>query len=217
VTIRLLIVDPHPLVRWAVAKMAESEAGADIEVVGEASTAAEAMQLAKALRPDVVTIDVALADRSGLELVEELRESHCAVGTVVLSADARDDVLFKALEAGASAFVDKCSPLQEIMAAIRHAHVAAASFSSTGLAAALRRRRDVSSRIELSPRERQVLELLQAGYSVPEVAARLYVSLSTAKTYVSRLYEKLGATNRAQALMAAFRLGLMAREQSLTG
>ena len=85
--------------------------------------------------------------------------------------------------------------------------MAATSFSAVGLADALRRGKP-SSRLSLSRREHQVLALLRAGNSVPEVAATLYVSLSTAKTYVARLYEKLGASNRAQALMTAVELDL---------
>lgn len=212
-SIRLLIVDPHPLVRWAISKMVQDD-NADIEVVGEASSAEEALHLASALEPDVVTVDCALEDRHGLAVAQDLRGRFPHMGIVVLTSDGDDSVLFRALEAGASAFVDKRAPLHEIMGAIRHSHVAASTFSSTGLAAALRRRHEVTARVALSPRERQVLEMLQGGASVPQVAATLYVSLSTAKTYVSRLYDKLGATNRAQALMSAVRLGLIAPDRA---
>jgi DNA-binding NarL/FixJ family response regulator len=95
-----------------------------------------------------------------------------------------------------------------VVASIRSAALAPSSFSAAGLAAALRRRRETSERMALSPRESQILFLLRDGLSVPEIAAQLYVSLSTAKTYVTRLYDKLGARNRAQALMTAVRLGL---------
>jgi DNA-binding NarL/FixJ family response regulator len=94
------------------------------------------------------------------------------------------------------------------VSAIRHAAAASSSFSAAGLAQALRRRRETSERTVLSTREMQALVLLRDGKSVPEVAAELYVSLSTAKTYVARLYEKLGANNRAQALMTAVKMGL---------
>jgi DNA-binding NarL/FixJ family response regulator len=109
-----------------------------------------------------------------------------------------------------SAFVPKSAPVSEVLAAVRHASVSAASFTASGLAAALRRRRDSGPRDSLSPREREVLDLLVAGRSIPALALSLHISPSTAKTYVARLYEKLGARNRAEAVMAAVRLGLTA-------
>jgi DNA-binding NarL/FixJ family response regulator len=129
-------------------------------------------------------------------------------GIVIVTANESDDLLFRALDTGASAFITQAATILEIVSAIRHAAVSAGSFSASGLAQALRRRRETSERLTLSPRERQVLALLREGKSVPEVAATIYVSLSTAKTYVARLYEKLGASNRAQALMTAVDLGL---------
>ena len=114
----------------------------------------------------------------------------------------------RALDSGASAYLAKTASVREVVGAIRHAADAASSFSASGLAQAMRRRRETNDRLALSPRERQVLSLLREGRSVPAVAAEIYVSLSTAKTYVARLYEKLGANNRAQALMTAVELGL---------
>ena len=204
--IRLLIVDAHPLVRWALTHIADSTP--DLKTVGEAETAATALSLVFGLSPDVVTIDCSLPDGRGWKLADELREKYPALGIVILTTSSSDDMLFRALHSGASAYVSKEAPVQEVVAAVRHAAVAARSFSATGLAQALRRRKDTNERLILSPRERQVLELLRAGRSVPEVAATIYVSLSTAKTYVARLYEKLGANNRAQALMTAVEMGL---------
>ena len=103
----------------------------------------------------------------------------------------------------------KTAPVEEILCAIRHAAVAASSFTAAGLAMAMARRQSTVARLALSPREREVLMLLRDGESIPAIARTLYVSPSTAKTYVSRLYEKLGASNRAQALMAALRHGLI--------
>ena len=96
-----------------------------------------------------------------------------------------------------------------MIAAIRHAAVAASSFTASGLAVALARRQTAQERLALSPRETEVLALLGDGLSVPAIAARMFISQSTAKTYVARLYEKLGAANRAQALMTAIHHGLI--------
>jgi len=210
--IRLLVVDGHPLIRWGLARIADEQD--DLHSVGEASSAAEALALAAARNPDVVTVDVSLPDQNGLGLARELRDRYPGLGIVVLTSQDEDDVLFRALDNGVSAFVPKTAPVPEILAAIRHAAVAATSFTATGLAQALRRRRDVPERLALSPREREVLDLLQDGLSVPAIAQTLYLSLSTAKTYVARLYDKLGANNRAQALMAAVRLGLTAPQHA---
>lgn len=205
-TINLLVVDAHPLVRWALAHIADDQP--DLKTIGEAADAGEAINLVFALRPDVVTIDCCLPNDAGWLLAAELRARYDDLGIVILSGEASDELLFRALDSGASAFVTKSAPIQEVVGAIRHAAVASLSFSASGMAQALRRRRETVDRTVLSPREHQVLVLLQDGLSVPEVAGQLYVSLSTAKTYVARLYDKLGASNRAQALMTAVRLGL---------
>jgi DNA-binding NarL/FixJ family response regulator len=203
--IRLLVVDGHPLIRWGLARVADDQD--DLQCVGEADSAVEALALVAACTPDVVTVDVALPDQNGLALARELRDRYPNLGIVVLTSQDEDDVLFRALDTGVSAFVPKTAPVPEILAAIRHAAVAASSFTATGLAGAMRRRAEVPGRTALSPREREVLTLLQDGQSVPAIARTLYLSPSTAKTYVARVYEKLGACNRAQALMAAVRLG----------
>lgn len=203
--IRLVIVDAHPLVRWALTHIAN--ATPDLNTIGEAETAAAALNLVYSLAPDVVTIDCSLPDGRGWQLADELRQKYPALGIVILTTSASDELLFRALHSGASAYVSKEAPVQEVVGAIRHAAVAASSFSASGLAGALRRERQ-TERLTLSRREHQVLTLLRDGHSVPQVAATLFVSLSTAKTYVARVYEKLGASNRAQALMTAVKLGL---------
>ncbi len=213
--IKLLIVDGHPVTRWGLARLAADQP--NMEILAETGSAADALHLADALDPDVVTIGISLIDGNGLALARDLRDRYADLGIVILTSHGEDDILFRALETGVSAFVSKMAPLPEIIAAIRHAAAASSSFTCTGLAQALRRREETSERMTLSPREREVLDLLQLGRSVPDIAATLYISLSTAKTYVARLYEKLGATNRATALMTAVRFGLIHQPNALTG
>jgi DNA-binding NarL/FixJ family response regulator len=205
-TIRVVVVDGHPVTRWGLGQVANAQS--DMQVVGEAGSAAEALALTATLLPDVVTIGISLPGRDGLELARELRDRYRDLGIVILTARGEDDSLFRALDSGASAFVSKEATAAEILGAIRHSAVAASSFSANGLAEALRRRSAAPQRPLLSPRESQVLGLLQEGHTIGEVAKLLHVSLSTAKTHVARVYEKLGATNRAQALMTAVRLGI---------
>jgi DNA-binding NarL/FixJ family response regulator len=203
---RVLVVDGHPLARWALARMIDESDG--LVSAGESTNAVDALNAIFALRPDVVVVDASLPDDSGWSLVRAVKERYADTGVVVLSASESDEHLLRALDMGASAYLSNTASVQEIMAAIRHAAVSSSSFSAAGLAQALRRRAERTSRISLSARELQVLTLLREGSSVPQVAATLYVSLSTAKTYVARLYDKLNARNRAQALMAAVDLGL---------
>ena len=203
---RVLVVDGHPIRRWGTGRLLDG--AEDLVVVGETGSATEAVKLAAALLPDVVTIGLTTSDGPGLRLATELRNRWDDLGLVVLGAAADDDALLQAFETGVSAFVPDSSPVAEVVAAVRHASVSATSFTSSGLAAALRRRQDAAANDTLSSREHQVLDLLLAGHSVPSMAACLHISPSTAKTYVARLYEKLGARNRAEAVTSAFRLGL---------
>jgi DNA-binding NarL/FixJ family response regulator len=210
-SIRIAVIDGHPLLRLGLSELVAPHA--DIEVVAEASSVAQARQVVGAYLPNVVTIDASLPDGDGLQLARELRDRYADLGIVVLATRGEDDVLFRALDTGVSAFVPKTAPITEVLCAIRHAAVAATSFTASGLGGALARRRDSETRYALSPREREVLELLRDSMSIPAIARTLFVSQSTAKTYVARLYEKLGATNRAQALMIALRLGLISYDE----
>jgi DNA-binding NarL/FixJ family response regulator len=205
--IRLAVIDGHTLTRYGLGELVAQQD--DIEVVAECESVAAAPRMVATARPAVVTVDVALPDGDGLTLARELRDRHEGLGIVVLTSRGEDDLLFRALDTGVSAFVAKTAPMAEVLGAIRHASVAASSFTASGLAVAISRRQSAQSRFALSPREHEVLMLLRDGLSTPAIAQRIYVSPSTAKTYVTRLYDKLGATNRAQALMIAVQHGLI--------
>jgi DNA-binding NarL/FixJ family response regulator len=205
--IRLAIIDGYTLSRYGLRELVAHNP--DIEIVGECRSAADAPPVIATGQPDVVAIEVRLPDGDGLRLARDLRDRRADLGIVVLALENNDDVLFRALETGVSAFVAKTAPLEEVLAAIRHAAVAASSFTASGLAVALARRRSVQDRLTLSPREQEVLRLLRDGLSIPAIALAMFISQSTAKTYVARLYDKLGATSRAQALMTALHYGLI--------
>jgi DNA-binding NarL/FixJ family response regulator len=209
--IRLGIVDGQTLTRYGLRELVSQQS--DIEIVAECQSGAEAPDMVASAQPDVVTVEVVLPDRDGLELARDLRERRPDLGIVMLTSLQDDDVLFQALDSGVSAFVPKTAPLAEVLSAIRHAAVAPTSFTASGLATAVARRRVMQDRLALSPRETEVLRLLHEGLSVPAIAVEMFISVSTAKTYVARLYEKLGATNRAQALMTAMHHGLIQYQQ----
>lgn len=204
--ISVLLIDDHDLIRQGLARAFER--ATDFTVVGQAASVNEGRNVAVSLQPSVLVVDVRLPDGSGLDLVSEIRKERPNVGIVVLTMYAGDDQLFAALEAGASAFVAKDAPAEEVVSAARRSLVAPTSFTAGNLADAMRRRLSPTEP-RLSPRELEVLQLLSDGSGVSQVARALFVSESTAKTHISRIYEKLGAANRAQAIMKAVRAGLL--------
>jgi DNA-binding NarL/FixJ family response regulator len=208
-TLRVVLVDDHELIRQGLRRAFERSPGC--EIVGEADTVRGAIEAVRSARPDVVVVDVRLPDGSGLDAARQLRADHPQLGIVVLTMYAGDSQLFAALDAGASAFVPKDAPSDEVVAAARHAAASPRAFAASDLADAMRRRMEPTGP-QLSPRESQVLALLAEGLGVAAIARRLYISESTTKTHISKLYEKLGAANRAQALMAALRHGLISSD-----
>jgi DNA-binding NarL/FixJ family response regulator len=205
----VLLVDDHELIRQGLARAFERTD--DFSVVGAAGSVKEGIALAEELDPAIVVTDVRLPDGTGLDIVRHLRRRSETVGIVVLTMYAGDDQLFGALEAGASAFVAKDSPSDDVIAAARHASVSPRSFAAADLAGAMRRRLSPSGP-QLSARESEVLKLLAEGLGVAAISRQLFVSESTAKTHISKIYEKLGAANRAQAIMIAIRSGLLSDE-----
>jgi DNA-binding NarL/FixJ family response regulator len=207
VSTTVVLVDDHELIRQGLRRAFERTG--DFTVVGEAGSVSQALDVIGSTSPDVVIFDVRLPDGSGLDAARKVRESNPTMGIVVLTMYAGDDQLFGALEAGASAFVPKDAPAEDVISAARHAAVSPRAFTATDLAGAMQRRLSPSGP-QLSPREREVLGLLADGLGVAAISKQLYISESTTKTHISKVYEKLGAANRAQALMTAMRLGLIA-------
>lgn len=205
-TISVLLVDDHELIRQGLRRAFERDG--EFDVVGEAGSVNEALRLIGLITPDVVIFDVRLPDGSGLDAIRKIRADRKDLGIVVLTMYAGDEQLFEALEAGASAFVPKNSPAEDVVAAARHAAASPQAFTASDLAEAMKRRMSPSGP-QLSPREREVLLLLADGLGVAQISRQLFISESTTKTHISKLYDKLGAGNRAQALMTALKLGLL--------
>lgn len=203
---RVLLVDDHELIRYGLAGAFAAATG--FEVVGQAGSVATALELARDLVPEVVVCDVSLPDGSGLDVVRRLRVERPQTALVVLTMHVGDEQLFAAMNAGASAFVGKDAPSSEVVSAARQALVAPRSFTCSGLGGAMLRRLQGGSP-RLTDREQQVLELLGDGHGVNGIAGRLFISESTAKAHIKSIYAKLGAENRAHALVTAFRLGLL--------
>ena len=211
----VVLVDDHELIREGLRRAFERTE--DFTVVGEAGSVADALKIISETSPDVTVFDVRLPDGSGLDAARTVRRGDASMGIVgnptmgivILTMYAGDDQLFGALEAGASAFVPKDAPAEDVIAAARHAAVSPGAFTANDLAGAMQRRLSPTGP-QLSPREKEVLGLLADGLGVAAISKQLFISESTTKTHISKVYEKLGAGNRAQALMTAMRLGLIA-------
>ena len=202
----ILVVDDHELIRRGLVGAFQSSG--EFEVVGQAGSVAEAMAAAERAKPDVVVTDVRLPDGSGLDIVKSLRSKRPDIGLVVLTMYSGDEQLFSAMDAGASAFVGKDAPSTEVINAAKHAAVSPRTFTCVGLGEAMMRKMSSTSP-RLSDREREVLDLLAAGLGVAAISSKLYVSESTTKSHITKIYDKLGAANRAQALVTAMRTGLL--------
>ena len=203
---RILLVDDHELIRSGLGAVIDLED--DLTVIATASSVAEALTAYGELKPDVVIADLQLQDGTGLDIVRAIRKGADEVGLIVLTMHSGDDQIFAAMEAGASGFVGKDAPAGEVVKAARHAAVSPRSFVCAGLVGAMMRRQ-ASESSRLTEREHDVLLLLADGLGAAAIGEKLYLSESTAKSHIARIYQKLGAVNRAQALVTAMRTGLL--------
>ena len=192
----VLVVDDHELIRQGLVGAFGREPG--MTVVGSAATVGAALEAYHEHRPQVVVTDLQLPDGTGLDIIRAIRKDNQQAGLVVVTMHSGDEQIFAAMEAGASAFVGKDAPSAEVVKAARHAVVSPRSFLCAGLVGAMMRRSSAES-TRLSDREHQVLMLLADGLGAGGIAQKLYLSESTAKSHIARIYQKLGANNRAQA------------------
>ncbi|MGI9226599.1 MAG: response regulator transcription factor [Candidatus Nanopelagicaceae bacterium] len=202
---KLLIIDDHEVVRQGIAALAKREG---LDVVGEAKSKEEAIAMIAATSPDVITVDLSLPDGSGLEIVKFARRNSQSLGIVVISILDDDSNLLASMNAGASAFVSKTSPLDEILNAIYSAKRAPLSFTSNGLIRAVNSREFKGT---LTVRELEILAKLPSGLTGDELAHELFITESTLKTHLGSIYRKLQVRNRSGAVSEAKRRGLIAQ------
>jgi DNA-binding NarL/FixJ family response regulator len=214
--IRVLIVDDQALVRGGFRSILEGQP--DIDVVGEAEDGAQAVELARERRPDVVLMDIRMPRLDGIAATRTLLEGASDPPRVlVLTTFDQDDYVYDALRAGASGFLLKSAPPRELAGAIR-----TVAGGDALLAPDITRRliqdyvgrpraQPTTPRVfeTLTPREREVLTLLARGRSNGEIAAELYLSEPTVKTHVTRVFAKLGVRDRVQAVVLAYEAGLV--------
>jgi DNA-binding NarL/FixJ family response regulator len=215
--VRVLIVDDDDLMRAGLRGVLSSDAS--IEVVGEASDGRDAVYRTRLLQPDVVLMDVRMPDLDGIAATGELLDAFPEVRVVIVTTFEQDDYIFGALRAGASGFLLKRTRPEELVAAV-HTVAAGDSLLSPSVTSRVIGRMaqqpasDMASDArldELTPREREVLELVARGLSNGEIAAALVVEESTVKTHVRRMLAKLGARDRVQAVIFAYENGLNSR------
>jgi DNA-binding NarL/FixJ family response regulator len=213
--IRVLVADDQTLVRSGFRMILRCDA--DLEVVGEAADGVEAVTLARELRPDVVLMDVRMPKVDGIEATRRImRADEPRPRVLVLTTFDLDEYVFAALRAGASGFLLKDAPEEQLLAAIRVAASGGALFSPSVTTRLIERfaapdgaETPPVDLATLTDREREVLVLLARGLSNAEIAAQLVVSDHTVKTHVARILRKLDLRDRTQAVIAAYESGLV--------
>jgi DNA-binding NarL/FixJ family response regulator len=215
-SIRLLIVDDHPVVRDGLTGMFAS--APDVEVVGQAGDGGEAVRLAGALRPDVILMDLRMPVMDGVAAITELARRGHAARVLVLTTYDTDRYVLPAIEAGATGYMLKDAPRDELLRAVRAAAGGQAVLAPTVAARLMNRLRDPASGQDapshpgwesLSQRELEILELVAAGTTNREAAARLFISEATVKTHLLHIYAKLGVNDRAAAVAEGYNRGLL--------
>jgi DNA-binding NarL/FixJ family response regulator len=220
--IRVLLVDDQALVRAGFRMLLEAEA--DLEVVGEAGGGHGAVKNAQALEPDVVLMDIRMADLDGIEATRRIvRDENCPRVLVLTTFDL-DEYVYEALRAGASGFLLKDAPEEQLLAAIRVVAAGGSLFAPSVTRRLIQRfaRRAAPVALppalaELTDREREVLRLVARGLSNPEIAAALVVSEHTTKTHVSSILRKLDLRDRVQAVVLAYECGMVQPGEAESG
>ena len=208
--IKLLIVDDHPVVRDGLSGMFASDPG--FVVLGLAADGGEAVRLAMALRPDVILMDLRMPGVDGVTAIAELARNGVTARVLVLTTYDSDSYVLPAIEAGATGYLLKDAPRDELLRAVRAAADGQAVLSPSVATRLMTRVRTPAPGV-LSQRELEVLELVAAGVTNREAAARLFISEATVKTHLLNIYTKLGVGDRASAVAAAFHRGLLTPTQ----
>lgn len=211
--IDILIADDHKVFREGLHSLLSNLS--DIRVIGEAANGREVLALLKTQRPDIILMDIAMGDTSGIDTTRLVKERHPDVRILVLSMHAESRYIVKMLEAGASGYLLKDAGSAEMVTAIRTVYAGDTYYSrqvSDTLIEHLTRgsqRKANNTGVPLTKRELEVLQLIGEEYSNPEIAEKLSISIRTVDTHRRNLLEKLGAKNTAGLVKHAIRLGLI--------
>ncbi len=211
-TVRIMLVDDHAIVRQGLRSILERER--DLIVVAEASTPGEALTVIGRSDPHIVLLDLKLStasDTEGLDLCAELTSRHPDIGVLVLTTFLDEQLVLKAIRAGARGYVLKDVDTSGLVRAIRDVSRGESAFDARSAAAMVRglNTPDPEESQQLTAREREVLRLLARGLSNRDIGAKLYISETTAKFHVGNILRKLGVSRRAEAVYEATKLGLI--------
>jgi len=211
--IRVLLVDDHEVVREGLRVFLELQEG--IEVIGEAGDGVQAVEAAERLNPDVIVMDLVMPELDGVGAMRQLRERTPAARVIILTSFLDDDRLLPAMQAGAAGYLLKNVEPIELARAVREAHHGGARIDPQVAARLVEQLADGGARTgvldRLTPRERDVLELIGHGLSNKRIARELGIAEKTVKTHVSHVFEKLGVSDRTQAALLAVRSGVLRR------
>jgi DNA-binding NarL/FixJ family response regulator len=207
--IRLLISDDHPVVRAGLRGMLSAEP--DFEVVGEATNGAEAVALTGELRPDIVLMDLRMPEVDGVTAISQIKEEYPETQVLVLTTYESDADILRAIETGATGYLLKDAPREELFAAIRTAAQGKSPLAPNVATRLMQRMRDLDEEA-LSAREIEVLELVASGTSNKEIAKRLWVSETTVKSHMLHIFDKLDVTDRTAAVTEALKRGIIRLE-----
>ncbi len=204
--IRVLIADDHPVVRDGLRAMLATQP--DMELVGEATTGIEAVAHARALRPDVVLMDLQMPQLDGPSAIATLRDSEPAVRVLVLTTFGSDADIMRAIDAGATGYLLKDAPREQLFSAIRSAARGESALSPSVATRVLGRMRAPAEEA-LSPRELEILQGVARGLSNRDIGRELHVSQATVKTHLLRIFAKLGVDDRTAAVTVALDRGII--------
>jgi DNA-binding NarL/FixJ family response regulator len=205
-SIRLLIVDDHPVVRDGLSGIFAGDP--DFEVVGQAANGVEAVTQAQELQADVVLMDLRMPEMGGVEAIKQLRKRTPSAHVIVLTTYDTDNEVLSAIEAGATGYLLKDAPREDLIRAVRAAH-RGESVLSPSVAGRLMGRARRPATDAISPRELEVIKLIAGGANNREAAAKLFVSEATIKTHLIHIFEKLGVRDRAAAVSEAYKRHLI--------
>lgn len=206
-TTRVFLLDDHEIVRRGLRELLEAED--DLEVVGEAGTAAEAYGRIPATTPDVAVLDVRLPDGDGVEVCREIRSKHPAIACIMLTSFAEDDAVYAAIMAGAAGYVLKQVKGIDLVEGIRKVALGQSLLDpsvTTRVLERLRQQDDVDELAVLTHQERKILELIAEGLTNRQIGERMFLAEKTVKNYVSNMFSKLGMSRRTEAAAYAARL-----------
>ena len=209
--IKILIADDHPVVREGLSAMLDREHG--IKVIGEAKDGLEAVQKAGQLNPDIVLMDLRMPELDGVEAMRQIKATNPDARFIVLTTYDTDEYIFKGIEAGARAYLLKDAPRDELFKAIRAVYRGESLIQPVVASKVLDRFAELSRQAQtpeiLSGRELEVLELIAKGAANKEIANKLSISESTVKTHIANIFQKLGASDRTEAVAQALKKGII--------